>query len=257
VTAENRDPGRGADPCGRDARVPRGEAGGDVPSGRDAPVSRDLPRAEVEIWEGRCRAFVEREFPVAGDAAHDLQHVERVVENARRLAAAEGAEIGIVLPAAWLHDCVIVPKHSPEQASASRLAADSAATFLRGIGFPEALVPDVHHAIHAHSFSARVPPQTLEARVVQDADRLDALGAVGIARTLMLGGAMGIPLYDPAEPFPRRRRPADREFVIDHFFTKLLTLEATMGTEAGRLEAARRTELIRNYLDELEREIGR
>jgi uncharacterized protein len=207
-------------------------------------------------WEARCEAWLHTRLQQHGDAAHDLEHVRRVVASARALAAAEGARPEVVLPAAWLHDCVHVPKHSPERARASRLAADAAAAFLREAGYPEALIPDVEHAVHAHSFSAGVVPETLEARVVQDADRLDALGAVGIARTLMLGGALGLPLYDPAEPFPASRAPDDRRFVIDHFFTKLLRLADGMQTAAGRGEAERRTDFMRRYLDELRREVG-
>ena len=94
-------------------------------------------------------------------------------------------------------------------------------------------------------------PETAEARVVQDADRLDALGAVGIARCLMLGATMGRPLYDPDEPFPLRRPPDDAVSSLDHFFTKLLRLAGTMTTAAGRAEAERRTETLRGYLREL------
>ncbi len=179
----------------------------------------------------------------------------RVVANAKALAAAEGADPRIVVPAAWLHDCVQVPKHSPDRARASRLAADAAGEYLRGAGYPAEQVPPIEHAIHAHSFSAGIEARTIEARVVQDADRLDALGAVGIARTMMLGGVLGSPLYDPAEPIPRTRKPDDRQNVLDHFFVKLLRLEERMQTESGRREAARRTAFMREYLAEMEREI--
>jgi uncharacterized protein len=161
-----------------------------------------------------------------------------------------------VVPAAWLHDCVHVPKHSPERSRASRLAADAAGAWLRSEGYPAELVPAVEHAIHAHSYSANVEPRTIEAKVVQDADRLDALGAVGIARTLMLGGVLGKPLYDAAEPIPRRRAPDDRENAVDHFHVKLLHLAGRMQTASARAEAERRTAFMRAYLAELEREIG-
>jgi uncharacterized protein len=207
------------------------------------------------VWEARFAAFLTAQSG-AGDAAHDTMHVRRVVANARTLATAEGADFAIVLPAAWLHDCVIVPKDSPDRTRASRLAAAAAGDFLHGAGYPEAYLPAIQHAIEAHSFSARIPPRTLEAQVVQDADRLDALGAVGIARTLMLGGAMGQPLYDADEPFPIARIADDRRNVLDHFFVKLLTLSGTMQTKAGRDEAARRTQFMRDYLAQLGTEIG-
>ena len=116
----------------------------------------------------------------------------------------------IVLPAAWLHDCATVAKDSPLRSTASALAARTAGDFLRDSGYPAGLIPDVWHAIEAHSFSARVTPRTREAMVVQDADRLDALGAVGIARCLMLGGAMGGRCTIPTSRYPTRAPPTTR-----------------------------------------------
>ena len=205
-------------------------------------------------WESRFEAFITPRLP-AHDPAHDLAHIRRVVANARLLAAAEGADLAVVLPAAWLHDCVTVPKDSADRPRASRLAADAAAEFLSAAGYPAAHIPAVHHAIAAHSFSARIPPETLEARVVQDADRLDAIGAIGIARTLMLGAALGTPLYDATEPLPLVRPAEDGRAIIDHFYTKLLRLAEMMQTKTGRREAERRTELMRLYLAELDREL--
>lgn len=190
-----------------------------------------------------------------GDVAHDLEHIRRVVANARALAAAEGADLAVVLPAAWLHDCVIVPKDSPQRAQASRLAAAQAIEWLQAWGWPAERLPEIAQAIEAHSFSAGIAPRTVEAKVVQDADRLDALGAVGLARCLMLGGAMGRPLYVPADPFCERRPPDDAASGVDHFYTKLLKLEGTMQTAAGRAEAGRRTEVLRQFLTELKREL--
>jgi len=206
-------------------------------------------------WETRFAALL-AEHRHAEDAAHDAMHIRRVVANARALAEAEGADFAVVVPAAWLHDCVIVPKDSPERAMASRLAAAAAGAYLHDIGYPAVHIPAIQHAVEAHSFSARIAPRTREAQVVQDADRLDALGAVGIARTLMLGGAMGKPLYDADEPFSVARTADDGENVLDHFFVKLLTLSDTMQTRAGRAEAERRTAFMRRYLAQLGDEIG-
>lgn len=189
------------------------------------------------------------------DAAHEMAHLTRVVAAATRLASEEGALIDVVMPAAWLHDCVHVPVTSPDRARASVMAADDARAFLSGIGYPEPLLQPIHHAIAAHSFSARIEPQTVEARVVQDADRLDALGAIGIARCLMLGGQMGRGLYDASDPFAERRVPDDRISTLDHFYTKLLTLAATMQTASGRREAERRTMFMRTWLGQLRSEI--
>jgi uncharacterized protein len=202
--------------------------------------------------EQRCGAALAAQ---GGDVAHGLEHVRRVVRNARRLAAAEGARLEIVLPAAWLHDCVTVPKDSPQRGSASRLAAAQAVAWLRAWNWPEALLADVAHAVEAHSFTAGIAPRTLEAKVVQDADRLEAIGAVGLARCLMLGGALGRPLYAAEDPFCARRTPDDRAATVDHFYTKLLQLEGTMQTASGRREARARTGFLKKFLAELKREI--
>jgi uncharacterized protein len=209
---------------------------------------------DLSSWEERCAAFLHTS--AAGDAAHDLEHTRRVVANARALARDEGADLAVVLPAAWLHDCITVPKDSPQRPLASRLAAATAAAFLEKVGYPADLIPAIAHAIIAHSFTAGIPPATVEACVVQDADRLDALGAVGIARCLMLGAMLGRPLYNPGEPFPTARPPDDAIASLDHFYTKLLGLAGTMVTAAGRAEAEARTVFMRAYLRQLGHEIG-
>ena len=214
-----------------------------------------MTAAEAEAWAERCAAHVRE--AMAGDAAHDLSHIRRVVANARRLAAAEDADLAVVLPAAWLHDVVTVPKDSPDRARASRLAADAAAAWLAAEGFPAALVPAVAHAVAAHSFSAGIAPETREARVVQDADRLDALGAVGLARMFATAGAMGAALFHPDDPFCTSGRALDdRAFSLDHVEAKLLRLPGTMQTAAGRTEAERRAGVIRAFVADLRTEIG-
>ena len=207
--------------------------------------------ADFTELEQQCVAVLTAQ---AGDVAHDLEHVRRVVRNAQALAAAEGARLEVVRPAAWLHDCMTVPKDSPQRAQASRLAAEQAVRWLRSWGCPEALLPEIAHAIEAHSFSAGITPRTIEAKVVQDADRLEAVGAVGLARCLMLGGALGRPLYAPKDPFCASRQPDDRVSAVDHFYTKLLKLEDTMQTESGQREARRRTGFLREFLNQLRRE---
>ena len=206
-------------------------------------------------WEARFAAFLAGQ-PSESDRAHDEGHIRRVVGSAKKLAAAEDAELAVVLPAAWLHDCVAIAKNSPQRSSASRLAADRAGAFLRAAGYPAAHIPAIEHAIEAHSFSAKVNPHTIEAKVVQDADRLEALGAIGIARTLITGGANGTPLYDFSEPFPVTRVADDRTSIIDHFFTKLLTLADTMQTGSGRAAAKQRAEFLKQFLAQLGTEIG-
>lgn len=204
-------------------------------------------------WQSVFETFLQGQM--AHDTAHDMAHIHRVVHNARRFAQAEGAALAIVIPAAWLHDCMVVPKDSPQRPYASQMAADTAVAFLRQRGYPASYLDGIAHAIAAHSFSAGIIPTTIEAKVVQDADRIDALGAIGIARCFALGGMMARPLYAQTDPFCDGRPPDDKESSLDHFYTKLLTLAETMQTESGRREGYGRSQFIRHYLAQLKREI--
>ena len=92
----------------------------------------------------------------------------------------------------------------------------------------------VAHAIETHSFSAALQPTTLEAQIVQDADRLDALGAVGLARMFYIAGRMGTALAHPDDPLARNREHNDKLYSLDHIEVKLATLPGSMQTAAGR-----------------------
>lgn len=193
---------------------------------------------------------------LASDPAHDISHVQRVVQNTIRLTREENGNAAVTVPAAWLHDCVSVAKDSPLRAQASKLAATEAIRFLESINYPSELLPQIHHAIEAHSFSANIETNTLDARIVQDADRLEAVGAIGITRCFLTGGSLGTALYEPSDPFAENRDPDDRRYTLDHFYCKLLGLMETMKTEAGKAEAIKRTEYMRGFLGQLRLEIG-
>jgi len=171
------------------------------------------------------------------------------------LAREEGARLEVVVPAAYLHDVVYISKADPRRAQASRLSAEEAARFLTQIGYPEQWIEPVKHAIEAHSFSAGIQAASLEAKIVQDADRLDALGAIGIARALAFSGLSGRSIYHAQDPFCVERSPDDSTNTLDHFFVKLFKLPERMQTRAGRAEADRRVGIMRAYLDALRSEI--
>ncbi|HQF55246.1 MAG TPA: HD domain-containing protein [Fibrobacteria bacterium] len=214
-----------------------------------------MTESDRSRWEARFVAFLERDGAF-GDAAHDLEHVRRVVRTAMSLAVPEGADPDIVFAAAWLHDCVAVPKDSPDRSKASRFAAAAASEFLAAAGWESRQIPFIHHAIEAHSFSAGIEPITPDARVVQDADRLDALGAHGLARCIATGASMGTGLVHPTDPWAVNRALDDVKWSVDHFFAKLFKLPAMMRTAAGRAEADRRSEVLKVFLRELARERG-
>lgn len=189
------------------------------------------------------------------DLAHDLLHVKRVVNLAVKLAEEEQADLNVVLPAAWLHDCVSYPKNSPLRAQSALHAANKAIDFLMKIDYPEQYLTAIHHAIAAHSVSGQLVATSLEAKIIQDADRLDALGAIGIARCIQVSSQLQRPLYAEDDPFAESRSPDDQQFTIDHFYKKLLKLASNMNTQQGKILANQRTLFMKAYLQQLEVEI--
>jgi len=189
------------------------------------------------------------------DSAHDIGHVKRVVKNAKHLAVLENADLKVVIPAAWLHDIVSLAKNAPNRAEASQLAADKASELLKGLSYPEQYLAAIHHAIKAHSYSAGIKAASIEAKVVQDADRLDALGAVGLARCFMVSGALQRPLYQLEDPFADHRMLDDSQFCIDHFYQKLFNLAQTMNTASAKEIAVQRSDYMRNFLQRFSDEI--
>lgn len=211
-------------------------------------------RLSLEQLEQHCEHWMSSR--IGSDPAHDLAHIRRVVRSAKQLARAEGAELSIVVVAAWLHDAVCLSKDHPERRQASRLSAAWAQEQLQQLADFEAdWLAGVAHAIEAHSFSAGIPPRSLEAKIVQDADRLDALGAIGIARCMLVSGALQRSLYAEQDPFCQQRPPDDQRYGLDHFYTKLLRLPEQMQTRAAKQEAERRVTFMQTYLRELAGEL--
>lgn len=183
------------------------------------------------------------------DGSHDLAHIHRVFRNAMRIHATEGGNGPVLAASVLLHDCVAVEKNSPLRAQASRLAAEKAAGILAGLDWKASDIEAVAHAILTHSFSANLAPQTLEAKILQDADRLDAIGMVGAARCFYIAGRLGSALYDPKDPLAKHRPLDDRTYAIDHFENKLFKLADGFKTETGRMIAQERHQRLQQVLD--------
>ena len=198
---------------------------------------------------------IAREAARTAESAHDFGHVRRVAANARAIAEAEGVDLEVVLPAALLHELFSFPKDHPDSPRSGEVCAERAAVVVRQEGYPEALIKAICYCIRVHPFSLGVVPQTLEAKVLQDADRLDALGAVGIARCFAVGTALSRPFYDPEDPFARARPLDDKRWTLDHFGRKLLRLPETLHTETARAMARERVAFIEEFLAQWEREI--
>ncbi len=192
----------------------------------------------------------------SNDGSHDLAHIHRVFRNAMRIHAVEDGDGEVLAASVLLHDCVSVEKNSPLRAQASRLAAEKATGLLGDLGWNEPQIEAVAHAILTHSFSANLAPQTLEAKILQDADRLDAIGMVGAARCFYIAGRLGSALYDPDDPLATARPLDDRRFAIDHFENKLFKLADGFQTATGARIAEERHARLRQVLDLFLDEIG-
>lgn len=183
------------------------------------------------------------------DGSHDIAHILRVFRNAMRIQAEDGGDGRLLTAAVLLHDCVSVEKNSPVRHQASALAATKASGILAGMGWAERDIAAVAHAITTHSFSANQPPETLEAKILQDADRLDAIGMVGAARCFYIAGRLGSGLYDPLDPLAAHRPLDDKRFAIDHFETKLFKLADQFQTRTGMAMAKARHERLKTVLE--------
>ncbi|MDB4506816.1 HD domain-containing protein [Akkermansiaceae bacterium] len=193
----------------------------------------------------------------AEDGSHDIHHARRVLANAEEMVRrAGGGNLRFLTAAAYLHDLVNVPKDSDQRDQASRLSAEAAGPILKELGFLEEEIETVQHMIEAHSFSAGINPETLDAEILQDADRLEALGALGIARTFYTAGKMNSSLFHGDDPFGESRALDDRNYAVDHFKVKLLGLAETMKTDAGREVAHERKAFMERFLEELSGEIS-
>jgi uncharacterized protein len=188
------------------------------------------------------------------DPGHDAAHCVRVAAWTMRLGA-PSLDPRLAIAAALLHDIVNVPKNSSERASASELSARHAAELLPSHGFSAEETATVADAIRTHSFSRGEPPTNDLGRALCDADRLEALGVIGVFRTISTGTRMGARYFHSDDPWARSRELDDRAYSVDHFFTKLLRLPDTLHTEGGRAEARRRAEYLRVTLRELAGEL--
>ena len=190
------------------------------------------------------------------DSAHDFEHTMRVYKNAQKICKKEKANEKLVLSAALLHDVVSYPKSDKRSKMSSIESAKKSKKILEKFDFSKEEITLISDAIRDHSFSQNKIPKTLEGQILQDADRLDALGAIGIARVFATGGSLKRPFYNIEDPFCKKRTPNDKIWTVDHFFQKLLKLESLMNTKSGKAEAKKRTRILKEFLNQLKQEIS-
>ncbi|RXE56124.1 phosphohydrolase [Methanoculleus taiwanensis] len=171
--------------------------------------------------------------------AHGFDHTVRVTRLCELLGAREGANMGVLIPAALFHD-IARPLEEKEGLPHEEEGARMAESYLRSMDYPGDLIPGIAHAIRAHRYSTGAAPETLEAQILSDADKLDAMGAVGIARTFMQAGERGGGIADATA----------------HFHEKLLQLQRCMYTESARSIAGRRHAFLTAFLEALDDEMN-
>lgn len=189
------------------------------------------------------------------DSAHDFEHIMRVYKNAQWIGKKENANMKLVLAAVLLHDIISFPKSDKKSKTSSKKSSIAAQRILQNLGYAKHEIKIISDAICDHSFSKGTIPNTVEGKILQDADRLDALGAIGIARTFSVGGSEKRPFYNRADTFCKKRNPDDSKWTLDHFYKKLMLLEKNMNTNIARKEAKRRTKIMKRFLDDFKNEI--
>ena len=208
-------------------------------------------------WLNGAVAFVEKEMDL--DGGHDWGHLSRVLNQAlciARTVETRKVDLEILVAAVLFHDIVNLPKDSPNRKDASKLSAEKAIAFFAS-EFSKIRSEKLRNAIEAHSFSAGISITCIEAEIVQDADRLESVGALAIARTFYVSGLMGTDLFHPEDPFGEtREKRNDRKYAVDHFFQKVFLLPDLMHSKYAKELAYSRNAFVEKFLDALRLELN-
>ena len=188
---------------------------------------------------------------VNNDPAHDFEHIMRVYRNAEKICKTENGNKKLILSAVLLHDIIKIKNRKDSAIKSAKLSEK----ILKENNFFDDEIEIISDAIKEHSFSKGKIPSSIEGKILQDADRLDAIGAIGLARVFSFSGSNNRQFYDPNDPFSKNRVVNDNKWALDHFFEKLLTLEKKMNTKTGKILAKNRTKILKNFLKELKSEI--
>jgi len=184
---------------------------------------------------------------------HDKYHVERVCNMAEHLAQQENADLDVVRAAVLLHDIARAMEDEGTIDDHAREGAKMARKILEEVRFPQEKIDDVIYCIEMHRFRAGLAPRSLEAKILQDADRLDIIGAIGIARVFARGGWGNKPIHDPSIQ-PKTKYDGKSESSVNHIYEKLLKIKNTMNTETAKKIAEERHQYVEQFLERLLRE---
>lgn len=192
-----------------------------------------------------------------GDPSHDIYHTLRVLKNAEYIASKENGDLDIIIPSALFHDIICYAKNSEMSIYSSSESAKYADKVLSELAeFPKQKISKVHVSIEQCSFSKNIIPELFEAKILQDADRLEATGAIAIMRTFASAGLMNSMLYNYDDPFCIDRQPNGLLYALDLFYTRLLRVKDIMHTDTGREIAEKRTKILKEFLISFEEELS-
>lgn len=189
------------------------------------------------------------------NGGHDVTHTLRVRELSRCIGRIEGGDPEVLEASALLHDIGRPAQFNNNGVDHAVISARLAPEILRRAGFPDEKIPSVVYAIANHRFSSNVVPDSLEAKILQDADRLDISGAVGIAMTFAYSGALGRTLYHPDDPLAEQRKLEGNIYALDHILSKLLMLPQSMHTKTAQEMARERNRFLKDFVGQFIREI--
>lgn len=190
------------------------------------------------------------------DVSHDIHHVVRVLKAAKKIGKTEKADLEILIPAALFHDIIVYPKYDKRSLTETDESAVFAEKILSKVkDYPKAKIVHVKTCILQCSFRKGIVPDLLEAKILQDADRLEATGAVSIMRTYSSSGQWKRIFYDPVDPFAKKRKTNGPKYALDLFYERLLLVGDRMHTKTAKTMAKRRTQFLKDFLSEFQKEL--
>lgn len=198
----------------------------------------------------KIKIFISEYFSHLLDGAHDISHLDRVWKIAQYLADFYDADLRIILATAYFHDLLDDKSGSIEADRKRKIFS-----MLKEEGYDDSEIYQIENDAMCHRYSKRLAANSLEGKILQDADRLDAIGCIGIARAFYFSGHARTKILHPDDPFAENRAVDDKQYAIDHFEAKLLKLPAQMNTKKAAEIAQTRIKLMKSFLKSLRAEI--
>jgi len=191
------------------------------------------------------------------DPSHDINHTLRVLSLAEKIALKEKADLDIVIASAIFHDVIVYPKNHIKRLSSSKESSNFAKEILiKEKLFPRGKIEKTCEAIELCSYTKGIKPDFLEAKILQDADSLEAMGAISIMRTFSSAGQMNKSFYSEFDPFCRKRKPDDNKYAVDLFFSRLLIVYERLHTQTAKALARKKLNFLHSFLKQLEFELS-